>query len=518
MKLKIFGPLMCLIAIGCKGGAEPAADPESGPIAVKTAKAESKTIRELLPVDGVFTTAEGDVAKLAPTQAGKLASVLVKEGDTVQAGQLLASIDRGVLSAQQSGAQAGATAASIQAKQSEINVQSAKADYESGLNTAHLALETAIAQRKNDVEQAQTDLDRLRAGARPLEISQAEQAVHQAQVSRDKASAEYTRNKKLFAEGFVSGQDLDASKAAFELAESSLTQSKQQLALLKEGARKEEIKAAQQRLSSAKELGDKRVQQAYGDLDRAKNGRLTVQAKQSELSSTRTLASQKAADAMAASQSSKNGEIRAPFSGIISRRILNKGDSADSTSPVFELVRSGARADFVGTISPRDAQRISKGMSATVKDNDGAVGRVMAVGIPDSQTGQVAIRISFDRAHGTPTMGSASTANIILKTQTNAVSVPDTAIVTKDEKSYVYVVNKGVAKMTEVQKGATDNGFVAIGKGLKLGDEVVLIGQHELSDGAKVEVEKPEKPDVKEGDAKAGDEKKADEKKPEGGK
>ena len=101
-----------VVAAGCGKGSAKEAEAEPGPIAVKTAKAEAKDIRESFPVDGTFVPAQGDVAKLAPVQAGRLATVLVKEGDTVKAGQLLASIDIGVLSAQQSSAAAGAASAS----------------------------------------------------------------------------------------------------------------------------------------------------------------------------------------------------------------------------------------------------------------------------------------------------------------------------------------------------------------------------------------------------------------------
>ncbi len=496
MKRIWIGILTCIAVIGCKGGTAAEAEPEAGPIAVKTAKAVSKTIRSLLPVDGVFSPAQGDIAKLAPAQPGKLAIVLVKEGDTVKAGQLLASLDKNILSAQQASAQSGAEAANSQAKQSEIGVRSAKADYESSVTAAELALETAKAQRTSDVDQAKADLKRLQAGARPLEVGQAEQSVRQAQVSRDKAHQEYVRNQKLFKEGFVSGQDLDASKATFDLTDSSLIQAKQQLALLKEGARTEDLKAAEDRLASAKELGRKRVLQAQAELDRAQNGKLTVRAKQSEMVAASALARQKLADAMAAVQTAKNGEIRAPFAGIISRRFLNKGDSADSVTPVFELVRLGSKSDFVGSVSPRDAGSLVKGMRVAMKDATQATGTLGAIGIPDAQSGQVMVRIMFGPI-GETTAGSSATVNIVVKTLASVVSVPETAIVTREGKSYVFVVNAGVAKLIEVQKGPADSGFVAIEKGLKVGDEVILVGQQGLSDGAKVEVDKPESDEKK---------------------
>ena len=44
--------------------------------------------------------------------------------------------------------------------------------------------------------------------------------------------------------------------------------------------------------------------------------------------------------------------------------------------------------------------------------------------------------------------------------------------------------------MQTVKSGPTETGATAILDGLKSTDKVVLVGQHELSDGAKIDLEK----------------------------
>jgi multidrug efflux pump subunit AcrA (membrane-fusion protein) len=68
------------------------------------------------------------------------------------------------------------------------------------------------------------------------------------------------------------------------------------------------------------------------------------------------------------------------------------------------------------------------------------------------------------------------------------VVVPEAAVVTQDEDNYVFTTAAGVAKKTAVKPGTTVDGLVEIISGLKAGDEVVVEGQDQLSDGKKVEI------------------------------
>lgn len=487
-----------ILLVGC--GSKPsqeegkAAEPV---VTVEMANATTQTIRDLMPVDGSYTLSPGDYAKLSPVTAGKLQTLFVKEGDSVRQGQLLAKIDTSVMDAQRASAVAGAASADAQAKQSQASLNAAKADYDAGVRTAQLNLQATISEQNSLVAQAKVDLDRLRAGSRPQEISQAEQSVRQAQVNRDKAFAEAERDSKLLAEGYVSGQQADASKAAYEVADSALIQAKAQLDLVKLGARPEEMKAAELRYSSAHELRSKRIALAKAALDQAQMAKLGVDAKQQETSAARLAATGKKADAAAAAGLVANGEIRAPFDGIVTRKFLGSGSAVDATTPIFEIARKGAHIEFSGQVSPRDSASIHPGMEVSSDAQKESNGSVLSVGMPDAQSGQVLLRIVFHRPPANVTAGLFGRVNIVLRQISGAVVVPNGAIVTRDDKKVVFIVDSDVAKMQEVEVGPSELGLTVIEKGIKTGQRVVLVGQHELSDGAKVEEPKPAEEDKK---------------------
>ncbi len=491
--LKWLPVVAVLAASGCSKA--PAGKEDAPPdvtMTVEAATVAQKTMHETVYLDGNFVFSPGDYARLSPATSGRLTSVLVKEGDHVQKGQLLAQIDMAVLGSQKSSAALGASSAAAQTSQAVASLQAAKSELSSQIKTAELTLESAILERNSNVDAAQTDLDKLKAGARPQEIAQAEQALRQARINRDHAKSDSDRDQMLLKEGYVSGQQAEASKAAYEVADSGLRQAQQQLELIKLGARQEDLKAAAIRLQAAKQLGDKKVEAARTALQQAKQGILAVRAKDAEVAAAKLTASQKSADAAAASGQVSFGEIRAPFSGTIVRRSLNPGDSADTTAPVLEETRDGSSIEFAGAASSSVASQLTLGMSAFGGEGIETIGTVRSIGVADVQSGLVPVRIHLTHPPEGASTGQFSRLRVVLKELKDALVVPVACVVTRDDKEYVYVVNGGKAALTEVTAGPTEAGNTAILKGLQKGQQVVVLGQHELSDGAKIEIAKPE--------------------------
>jgi RND family efflux transporter MFP subunit len=442
-------------------------------------------VRDTLPVDGAFARPEGGTARLAPTVGGTLRAVSVKEGDAVRAGQILAVVDTRVQAAQSAGASLSASAASAQARQAEAALRAAGADQSAAVRLAETGLREAIAERDSEVAAAANALQQLRAGARPQEVAQAEQAVAEARVTRDKALADRDRDRNLLAQGFISGQAARDSAAAYDVAEAALRAAEAQASLVRAGPRAEERRAGELRLRSAREVGEKKIAQAQAALAQARAGRLAVMARVQDVVASRLAASEKAAEAEAARQTVSNAQIRAPFDGTVTRRMLNPGDAADSTTPVLEIAHRQGAPDFVASVAPGDASRLRVGLRVSFPRFPTLSGTVTAVGEADASTSQVPVRVRCSGA-ARPGAGSFAAALVLLRTLRSVVAVPADAVVTRDEKRVVFVVQGGVARLRSVTTGPTDSGWTAVLAGVARGSTVVRVGQQELSDGAKV--------------------------------
>lgn len=143
--------------------------------------------------------------------AGRIERLLAEEGQRVNKGDLLASIDSS-------------------------------------------ELESIVLQNRARLNEAKVRLDELNAGPRHQEVEQAKATVKTAEAELNKARRDYERAEVLFKNGAISAQQIDSAKKGYDVAGSQHQKSLEVLSLVKEGARKEEIKAARDRVQQAAAL------------------------------------------------------------------------------------------------------------------------------------------------------------------------------------------------------------------------------------------------------------------------
>ena len=120
------------------------------------------------------------------------------------------------------------------------------------LETADLELDVANARAQ--LLAAQATFAQLANGSRPQDVSVAQAALRSAQADKQNAAVEYERMRRLFAQGAVSAQELDRSQTSFATANARADQTVQQLSLVVEGPRREEIDLAAARVEQMKQV------------------------------------------------------------------------------------------------------------------------------------------------------------------------------------------------------------------------------------------------------------------------
>ena len=172
--------------------------------------------------------------------AGKLTERTVDEGDSVKVGQLIARIDRDILESQQSRDKAGLLSAETQLTQlySAIAYQ-----------RETIASDNAL--RQAEWKQAQAQLDKLLAGSRPQEIQYAEAAAADARSLYVQAKADWERAQALFKYGDIARAQYDQARARHDSSAAALKRTEENLALVVEGPRKEDIASARAQVTRA---------------------------------------------------------------------------------------------------------------------------------------------------------------------------------------------------------------------------------------------------------------------------
>jgi membrane fusion protein (multidrug efflux system) len=202
-----------------------------------------------------------DIAQVTPLVAGPVAKVLVKETQTVAAGQPLVLLD-------DSDARIAVGQAEAALGQAERKVQ--------GIAANDAALGGQVGARRADLQRAEADLA--------------------------KARTDYDRRHALAGSGAVSGDELTASKTAYAAAEAAFEQAKANLRAA-EGARQANLVL----ISGAPLARNPEVAAARARLDAAK------------LALSRTV-------------------IRAPISGVVSRKSVQVGQEAQVGTPLMVVV------------------------------------------------------------------------------------------------------------------------------------------------------------------------------------
>ena len=213
---------------------------------------------------------EGDAVTAGSRVGGRVTDVLVEEGDTVEAGAVLARLEDD---------EARALVAAAEAQ-----VARAQALYEK-LETGATAEQ--LAQAEAAARAAREQYLMAERGARTEEIGAAEAKVSAAAAQRDSARTEFDRAKRLRGEGAVSEQQFDQAETMLRTAEAQLAGAQELLDMAREGARDEEIGMAKANLDRLEavlaelrmgarredlEAGRAAVAAAQADLDRARAG------------------------------------------------------------------------------------------------------------------------------------------------------------------------------------------------------------------------------------------------------
>ena len=134
-------------------------------------------------------------------------------------------------------------------------------------------LKATAAQAEARAEAQRHVVERLENGSRPEEIDQARANVNAAKADLTNTRLNYERLKKSAGGGATSQQDLDAAQAAFEVAEAKLRVNQKALDLAVIGPRKEDIAEARATLLANKaDLAVSKQNLAYATLVSPTNG------------------------------------------------------------------------------------------------------------------------------------------------------------------------------------------------------------------------------------------------------
>jgi RND family efflux transporter MFP subunit len=182
-------------------------------------------------------------------------------------------------------------------------------------------------------------------------------------------------------------------------------------------------------------------------------------------------------------------EVRAPFAGVISRRLADAGDFASPGKPLVEIENPEVLR-FEADVPEALIERIHPGedLSARIPSIDGEikgkVGEIAPSADPNSRT--FLVRIDLPHIPGLRA-GQFGRAAIPVG---NALSlrVPASAVVVRGQMEMVFLAEEGAARLRLVKTGKRFGDEIEILSGVAQGERVVSEGASGLSDDQPVSV------------------------------
>ena len=257
---------------------------------------------EALVVSGLV---EADQIRLGSRQAGRVKVVHVEEGDRVDAGATLLELEPFDLLEQRAGAAAGLASARAELARQEAGLRSEE-----------------LAQARARRDQLTARLEQLVSGPRDQELATGRTWVELAQAEQDFAATEEARARQLHQGGVESAEVLDRAVTALRVAQATLAVRREELALLKEGTRKEEIDATRAQVAEA-EAALALAERGYR-VEEIEKARAAVAAAEATLAAIERRLEELA--------------IRAPVAGIVEAITLRPGDLVGPNAPALSLL------------------------------------------------------------------------------------------------------------------------------------------------------------------------------------
>ncbi|NEU30363.1 efflux RND transporter periplasmic adaptor subunit [bacterium LRH843] len=394
---------------------------------------------------------------VTPKVAGELIEILVKKGDVVKTGDVIARMDnsneRNALEQEQN-----------RLKQAQSGLQKAqmgKANAERGYSQAQAQL-----------RQAEASLAQAREG-RTQSLESVEYQIETAKVAWDEAKKSLERMKAMHEEGLISDQEYETAV---------------------NGENRARIAYDQVKLSKDQASSETSLRSVEASVDQARIGvqmaGSTISEAEIGISDAKIAVEQAQLSVDAAKDRLDDKTITAPAPGEV---VAVNGYVGEMASPgaafvnLLELDR--VKLSINATVDQLGMFEIGQNVDVAVARMDETLtGQISYISATSQGAGLFTIEVEIDNADKKLRPGMFASIVVEEVLAEEGIVIPTKAIVEKQGESFVFVVEDGVAVRKTISVTRFDTEFTAVTGDLKENDQIVVKGQNLLEDGNLVQI------------------------------
>jgi HlyD family secretion protein len=322
-----------------------------------------------------------------------------------------------------------------------------------------------LAQAQANLAVTRAHLKELETGSRPQEIDAAQAAVAQAEANFRNADINLRRMEEMARQQIASQSQLDTARTQYEVTKGQLESARKTHELVKIGPRIEQIDYARAQVAQAK---------------------AAVEYAQTMVDSTL---------------------IRSPVTGTVLERLVEKGEMVSTmnfggTGGVKASVASLADLNDLQVqldINQNDFPKITPAQNCALTADaypdrvyEGVVAEIAPEANRQKATIEVRVKVLHPDAYLRPEMNAhvsfLAPSEGQRKSSREMLSIPRNALVQKEGKTVVFVLDGSRARVREIQLGRDLGDRVEVVEGVSPNDRIVVRGLEGLADGQRVKV------------------------------
>jgi len=185
--------------------------------------------------------------------------------------------------------------------------------------------------------------------------------------------------------------------------------------------------------------------------------------------------------------------LKAPYSGVISKRLVTKGNYVNTGTPVFELVNN-EKFEIEANIPSDKISLLNKKKEAEIILFDGKILKSSFRSIipkenPNTRTVIVRFKPLFDQKKSNLLINQNMNLKIFLKSKKPIKTISKDALLIKNGNTVVYVIEDNIAKLKPIKIGMPYKNSIEVLDGLKEGEKIVVRGNERLRPNQEIQIE-----------------------------
>ncbi len=186
----------------------------------------------------------------------------------------------------------------------------------------------------------------------------------------------------------------------------------------------------------------------------------------------------------------KNTSIIAPFSGVVTKKMIDLGSVVGPGTPALELTDISSLKLNI-SVPERDILKFKIGQTVTVNAdvyaNKAFLGRVSNISVKADASHNFKVEVLIQNTSANPLMAGMYGSVVLQNSKTiNALSIPRKALLGSSKAPQVFVVKNGKAKIVSFTAGTSDGEYIEVIDGLSKNDIIVIKGQINIQNNSNV--------------------------------